>query len=121
MAPPPGAAETTSRSQSAWQLVGRLLHLAWIFRGSFLLSLGLSAAVLAFGLAGLQLLGTVIDVIRHALDPAAGPAPHYPFGWTPPPHWTALRTVTVLSLGIIVQAVASAGLAFGSSTATARL
>jgi len=112
--PPP------AREQSAWRLVARLMGLAWRFRGDFLLSLGLSVAVLALGLAGLQLLGVVIDVIRHALDPAGRP-PAYPFGWTPPADWSALRIVTVLSLGIIVQAVTSAGLAYAYSTVTARL
>src|SRR5689334_12437272 len=112
--PPP------ARDQSAWSLVGRLMGLAWLFRAEFLLSLALSVAVLAFGLAGLQLLGVVIDVIRHALDPSSRP-PAYPFGWTPPADWSALRTVTVLSLGIIVQAISSAGLAYAYSTVTARL
>lgn len=98
----------------------RLLGLAWAFRGPFLLSLSLSVAVLALGLAGLQLLGVVIDVIRHALDPASRP-PAYPFGWTPPADWSPIRVVTVLSLGIVVQAVLSAGLAYAYSTATARL
>ncbi len=109
-----------AREQSAWTLVRRLLGLAWLFRGDFLLSLALSIAVLALGLAGLQLLGVVIDVIRHALDPSSRP-PAYPFGWTPPADGSPLRTVTVLALGIIVQAVSSAGLAYAYSTVTARL
>jgi ATP-binding cassette subfamily B protein len=104
----------------ARSLVGRLLGLAWSFRAHFLLSLALSIAVLALGLAGLQLLGVVIDVIRHALEPASR-APAYPFGWTPPADWSPSRVVTVLSLGIVVQAVLSAGLAYAYSTATARL
>ena len=117
---PPPSDRPPARDQSAWNLVGRLLALAWRFRGDFLLSLALSAAVLAFGLAGLQLLGVVIDVIRHALDPSSRP-PAYPFGWVPPADWSPLQIVTVLSLGIIVQAVASAGLAYAYSTVTARL
>jgi hypothetical protein len=38
--------------------------------------------LLLLGRAGLQLLELVIDVIRHALDPAQR-APVYPFGWMP--------------------------------------
>jgi ATP-binding cassette subfamily B protein len=117
---PSPAVRLPASEESAWSLVGRLLGLAWLFRGDFLLSLALSISVLALGLAGLQLLGVVIDVIRHALDPSGRP-PTYPFGWTPPADWSALRIVTLLSLGIIVQAVSSAGLAYAYSTVTARL
>ena len=49
------------------ELVRRLLALAWQFRSDCLLSLGLSLTLLLLGLAGLQLLGVVIDVIRRAL------------------------------------------------------
>jgi ABC-type multidrug transport system fused ATPase/permease subunit len=106
--------------QSGWTLVRRLLGLAWIFRGDFLLSLALTIAVLLLGLAGLQLLGVVIDVLRHELDPRSRP-PSYPLGWHPPADWSALRIVTVLSLGIVVQAFLSAALAYAYGTVTARL
>ncbi len=53
---------------STGELVRRLLALAWRFRADCLLSVVLSLALLLLGLAGLQLLGVVIDVIRHALD-----------------------------------------------------
>jgi ATP-binding cassette subfamily B protein len=109
-----------SRDQSDWTLVVRLLRLAWTFRGDFLLSLALSVAVLLVGLSGLQLLGVVIDVLRHTVDPSVA-APRYPLGLAPPADWSALRIVTVLSLGIIAQAVLNSGLAYGYSTVTARL
>ena len=48
------------------ELVRRLTALAWRFRGDCLWSVGLSLALLLLGLAGLALLGEVIDVIRHA-------------------------------------------------------
>src|SRR5690348_10838182 len=54
---------------STGELVRRLLALAWQFRRDCLLSVALSLALLLLGLLGLQLLGVVIDVIRHALDP----------------------------------------------------
>jgi ATP-binding cassette subfamily B protein len=67
------------RDYPAGELVRRLLRVAWRYRADFLLSLALSLALLLLGLLGLQLLGVVIDVIRHALDPSQR-APDYPFG-----------------------------------------
>ena len=55
------------RRYSTGELVRRLMALAWGFRADCLLSLALSVALLLLGLAGLQLLGVVIDVIRHGL------------------------------------------------------
>lgn len=101
-------------------LVRRLLALAWQFRADCTLSLVLGFVVLVLGLMGLQLLGVVIDVIRHALDPAIG-TPHFPYGWTPPARWTALETITALSAGIVVLALVRAVLTYGYNMATARL
>jgi len=83
--------DLNQRRYSTGELVRRLLALAWQFRGDCLLSLCQSAALLLLGLLGLQLLGVVIDVIRHALD-ASQRAPAYPFGWTPPAGWTLPAT-----------------------------
>ncbi|MFO1477282.1 MAG: ABC transporter ATP-binding protein [Verrucomicrobiota bacterium] len=105
---------------STRELVRRLLGLAWQFRRDCLLSLALSIVLLLLGLAGLQLLGVVIDVIRHALDPSQ-PAPVYGFGWSPPADWTALRVVAVLSLAILLQALVRAGLTYAYNMLTARL
>jgi ATP-binding cassette subfamily B protein len=93
---------------------------AWQYRLDFLLSLGLSLLLLLLGLLGLQILGVVIDVIRHALDPSQRP-PVYPFGWQPPAQWQPLRIVTALSLAIIVQSVLRAVLTYAYNVATARL
>ena len=112
--------QANDQRYSTGELVRRLLLLAWQFRGDCLLSLVLSVVVLLLGLAGLQWLGVVIDVIRHALDPATG-APVYPFGWRPPADWTPLRIVTALSLGIVAQALLRAMLTYGYNMATARL
>ena len=102
------------------ELVRRLLGLAWRFRKDCLWSLGLSVALLLLGLAGLQLLGEVIDVIRHALDPSL-PPPAYLFGWNPPPAWSALQIVTALSLAIVAQALLRAVLTYSYNMVTARL
>src|SRR5260221_12441642 len=69
----------TEHQYSTGELVRRLLSLAWRFRADCLWPVLLSLALLLLGLAGLQLLGVVIDVIRHALDPLQR-APELPSG-----------------------------------------
>src|SRR5262245_20106615 len=92
--------KTQERQYATSTLVWRLLELAWQFRADCLLSLALSIALLLLGLAGLQLLGVTIDVIRHALDPTQR-APTYPFGWNPPSAWNPLQVVTSLAIAIV--------------------
>jgi ATP-binding cassette subfamily B protein len=111
---------SNERQYPTSELVRRLLGLAWQFRSDCLLSLTLSIVLLLLGLAGLQLLGVVIDVIRHALDPSQR-APSYPFGWSPPTTWTPLQIVTWLSLAIVAQAVLRAVLTYQYNMTTARL
>ncbi len=76
--------------------------------------------LLLLGIAGLKLLGVVIDVIRCALDPSL-PLPVYPFGWQPPGDWPALRIVTALALVIVALAVLRAVLTYAYNMITARL
>jgi ATP-binding cassette subfamily B protein len=94
--------------------------LGWQYRGDCLLSLGLSIVLLLLALLGLQLLGVVIDVIRHALDPTLRP-PVYPFGWAPSDSWTPLQIVLALSLAIVAQALLRAVLTYSYNMAIARL
>jgi ATP-binding cassette subfamily B protein len=101
-------------------LVRRLLALAWQFRANCIWSMVLSLVLLLLGIAGLQLLGLVIDVIRHALTPSL-PAPVYPFGWQPPAGWSALQVVTFLALAIVAQALIRAVLTYAYNMVTARL
>jgi len=115
-----GRSKTTARDYSTKELVQRLLGLAWRFKGDCLLSLLLSIALLVLALGGLQFLGLAIDVIRHALD-SSQQAPKFPLGWRPPEKWTALHTVTALSLGIIFQALLRALLTYAYNMITARL
>src|SRR5665213_1386792 len=112
--------EAARREYSTGELVRRLLGVAWRYRTDCLVSIGLSVVLLLLGLVGLQLLGVVIDVIRHALD-ASQQAPVYPFGWRPPNGWPPLRVVTVLSLAIIAQALLRAALTYAYNLTTARL
>ena len=115
-----GASPAATDQYSTWVLVRRLLSLAWRFRGHCLWSLILSLVLLVLGIVGLQLLGTVIDVIRSALNPAL-PPPVYPLGWHPPMAWTPLRVVLALSLAIVAQAVLRAVLTYSYNMLTARL
>lgn len=108
------------RRYSNGELVRRLLQIAWQFRSDCVLSLLLSLALLLLGLLGLQLLGVIIDVVRHALD-SSQRAPVYPYGWHPPLDWDPLKIVTVLSLAIIAQALIRAGLTYKYNMVTARL
>jgi ATP-binding cassette subfamily B protein len=112
--------QSKERQYPTSELVRRLLGLAWQFRVDCLLSLALSIVLLLLGLAGLQFLGAVIDVIRYALDPAQRP-PSYLFGWNPPASWTPLQIVTGLSLAIVVQAVLRAVLTYQYNMTTATL
>src|SRR5579859_5096216 len=102
------------------ELVRRLVALAWRFRRDCLWSLVLSVVLLLLGIAGLKLLGVVIDVIRHALN-ATAPVPQYPFGWQPPSEWSPLQIVTALALAIVAQAILRAGLTYAYNMVTARL
>jgi ATP-binding cassette subfamily B protein len=105
---------------SSTTLAFRLLAFAWRFRIDCLLSVGLSALLLALAVLGLQWLGVVVDVIRHALDPSQK-TPVYPLGWNPPASWSPLDIVTFLSLAIIAQAVLRAVLTYAYNMVTARL
>ena len=96
-------------------LVRRLLALAWQFRADCVWSVVLSLVLLLLGIAGLKLLGLVIDVIRQALDPSLSP-PAYPFGWHPPAAWSALQIVTALSLAIVVPGDFSRGARLTATT-----
>ncbi len=116
----PSPHHQVERRYPTGELVRRLLGLAWQFRGDCLASIVLSLALLLLGLAGLQLLGVTIDVIRYALDPLQR-APAYPLGWRPPPAWTPLQIVTALSLAIVAQALLRAVLTYQYNMVTARL
>jgi ATP-binding cassette subfamily B protein len=118
--PEPSTHLTDDERYPAGDLVRRLLALAWRFRADCLWSLGLSVMLLLLGIAGLKLLGVVIDVIRYALNPTL-PAPVYPFGWNPPTGWSALQIVMALALAIVAQAVLRAVFTYAYNMITARL
>jgi len=101
-------------------LVRRLCALAWQFRANCIWSALLSLLLLLLGILGLQLLGVVIDVIRHELHPNL-PAPVYPLNWHPPADWSALRIAAALAFAIVVQALVRAPINYAYNMVTARL
>ncbi len=86
------------------RIVRRLLALSWQYRRDCLLVLGHQVLLLSLGLAGLGLSGLAVDVVRHALDPAA-PAPAWPLV-APPDAWTP--TTVLLAVAAVVLAMAAA-------------
>ncbi len=112
--------ESADHRYSTGKLVRRLLALAWQFRADCIWSVVLSLVLLLLGILGLNLLGVVIDVIRHSLDPSL-PQPRYPFGWQPPAGWTPFHIVTALAIAIVIQAVVRFPLTYYYSMVTARL
>jgi len=116
----PAAHPSAGERYPTRELVRRLLALAWRFRRDCLWSLVLSVWLLLLGIVGLKLLGVVIDVIRHALDPAL-PPPVYPFGWNPPAGWSPLPIVTLLAAATVAQALLRAVFTYAYNMVTAQL
>jgi ABC-type multidrug transport system fused ATPase/permease subunit len=88
-------------------IIKRLLALGWAHRKRCLAVLVYQVLLLGLGLLGLGLTGLAIDVIRHQLQ-AHAPLPRWPFGWTPPPHWSPMLLVTVVGGTVLAMATARA-------------
>jgi ATP-binding cassette subfamily B protein len=86
------------------QLLVRLLGLTWRYRWGCMKILALQALILSFGLFGLGFTGIAVDVLRHAIDPAA-PAPSWPFGFAPPAAWPPLRIIECIAAAVLVVAL----------------
>ena len=104
MSPPEPIAEPSADLTNA-ALVRRMLALAWKYRFGCLQIIALQAILLVLSVAGLTMLGTAIDVIRHAAV-AGSPPPSFPFDWMPPSDWTPYHVAlvaagTVLSVGLV--------------------
>ena len=105
---------------TSWQLVRRMLALAWRFRAGCLQILAQQLALVTMTLAGLSFTGLGIDVIRHALDPAAA-APRWLWGLEPPAEWPPMGKVALISGLIALVAIAQAGLRFHDAVTASRL
>jgi ATP-binding cassette subfamily B protein len=70
-----------------WMLIRRLLGLSWRYRWGCLRVVALQSTMVVLGIWGLGFAGLGVDEISHAVG-ATQTAPHWPFGWAPPPGWT---------------------------------
>lgn len=94
---------------SNFELIRRMLRLAWGYRGASLKVILLQFVLLAMALAGLGLLGLGIDVVGHGFnpfDPETNPngakPPQWPFGITPPANLDALDRVAFVGILIVI-------------------
>ncbi len=113
-----GVAETPDMSN--WQLVGRMLGIAWLFRWSCLRVILLNACLRALELAGLGFVGMGIDFIYHTVKPDA-PAPRWPLGLHPPGTWTPMAVVAVIAVAIVSVAFVRGCLASAATLAAGYL
>ncbi|WP_345325085.1 ABC transporter ATP-binding protein [Novipirellula rosea] len=92
---------------SNYQVVQRLLRLAWRYRGWCAAMLFLQAVLMGLAVALVQLGGLAIDVIRfYSHDTPNFPA--LPFGVLFPVHWSPLTQVIAIAVAMIVVAVVRA-------------
>jgi ATP-binding cassette subfamily B protein len=107
------------------QLIGRLFALAWRYRASCLLVLGLQLALLTLGLSGLSLTGLGIDYLGWVVNQrGAAPStafPHAKFGLQLPADWAPLQVLLLIAGGILGFAVLRAGLNYLYTIALNRL
>jgi len=96
-------------ASSNWSLIRRLLAMSWTYRVSCIKVLIFQVLLLALGMGGLGLTGIGIDYIRHQLQTTAR-APQWPFHLAPPAAWTPMTIVVVISVAMLVLALARAGL-----------
>jgi ATP-binding cassette subfamily B protein len=101
-------------------IIRRLLALGWAYRRHCLQVLGYQVALLALGLLGLGLAGLAIDVIRHQLQPQT-PQAHWPFGWSPPPGWSAMGQLVLVGGIVLAMAALRATLNYLYSIAVGHL
>ncbi len=85
-------------------MIARLLKLSWQYRWGCVRVLLLQVLLLAMGLMGLGLTGLGIDHLRYSADPAA-PPPHWPLGWSPPMHWSAMQALGLIAGGVLIMAL----------------
>lgn len=78
-----------------------MLALAWRHRWGCVQIIVLQAVLLALSVAALTLLGTAIDVIRHAAV-AGSPPPVFPLAWQPPTDWTPWQTAVAAAVAVLL-------------------
>lgn len=116
----------TSSAPTDWQLVRRLVGLAWRYRARCVQVLLLQVVLLTLGLVGLSLTGHGIDYIQHVVESreaADGSVPllHLPFAAPFAPAWSPLAVIAALAGGILLFAATRAVLNYAYSIAINRL
>lgn len=92
---------------SNWQLIRRLLGLAWRYRRASCLVLAQQALLVWLALVGLRLAGLGIDALRHWLD-SEHPAAHWPLDLAPPDDWPPMAVMALLAGAVLLVAVVHA-------------
>ena len=105
---------------SNWQLIRRLLGLAWRYRRGSIAVLAQQALLVALSLAALGLTGVAIDALRHWLDATSGP-PRWPFGFAPPASFRPIEVTATLASAILALAAVHAGVRYVASMSAGRL
>ncbi len=103
-----------------WQLIRRLLGLAWHYRRRSILVLVQQALLVALSLAILGLTGVGIDLLRHCVDPTSGP-PHWPLGLQPPSRFSPMASVAALAAAMLGLSAVHAVLRYVASMSAGRL
>jgi ATP-binding cassette, subfamily B, bacterial len=98
----------------------RLLLLTWQYRVGCFKVLALQMLVLGLTLGGVSLTGLCVDVLRHELDRAA-PTPTWPFGLSPPPHWTTAQQLFAIGGLVLAMGIVLAGLAYAHGIQSGRV
>src|SRR5262245_48766751 len=83
----------------------RLLRLTWHYRGACVRVLVLQMTLLGLSLGGLSAVGLCVDLLRHAIDPAA-PAPVWPLQLSPPRSWSSSEQLLLLGALVLVMGTA---------------
>lgn len=113
-------APTPIPAPTDWQLVRRLLGLAWRYRLRCVQVLLLQCVLLTLGLAGLSLTGHGIDYIKHVVEARADPASPAPSLALPllppaPADWSPMLVIAAAAGAILLFAVTRALLNYAYS------
>lgn len=104
-----------------WGLIKWMVRLGLSFPRRCLTLLCIHLVMLVLTLGGLSLVGTTIDLIKHAVSD--GPRPRLPFHLAFPEAGIAapMRALIVLGLGIVLLALVRMALRYGTAVATSQL
>ena len=109
-----------SPEHSNWQLIQRMMALAWQYRRGSVGVLMLHFVLLAMSLGALGLTGLGLAVVRHSISPESS-EPLWPFGLKPPNDWSSTQTIAFIAGLILLTAIAYGLLRYASTVAQAKL